>query len=474
MTHDLRIGNAAVDITPATPGPLAGMHEAQRAEGVHEPLAVRAFVVDDGVQVAAIVAVDVLWVHGDTVTRVRERMADAAGLHRPCAVMVACTHTHSAPHTTFFAGVPADRAFVARLEDAIVQAVLEALADRRPAALRAATVATEACTFNRRPIYRNGQVGTHGPAWVEDFVRFEGPADEDLQVLVAVDGREDAIGGLVAFACHPTLTGFDGVYSADYPGALVAELRARHGAPFAFLQGASANLAPSDPRDPNADARGIAAAERLGRRLAAVASLALPVARTVVVPPGSVRQQTTRVAVRQREVTPDHVAAARAFLSAPPDRDATDGADRRFYRFDHTFYRHSPAVEEWFAREMIGMWEWQQRAAGGPIVEKLEVQAIALGDVAVVGLPVELFTELGQQLKDTSPFATTIIATQANGWHGYVPTAEAFERGGYEPRLGYQSRLVPEAGELLVAAASELLVELGAREPHPARSAPVS
>jgi neutral ceramidase len=84
----------------------------------------------------------------------------------------------------------------------------------------------------------------------------------------------------------------------------------------------------------------------------------------------------------------------------------------------------------------------------------------AIGGVAVVALPVELFTAFGRRIKAESPFADTFLATMANGWLGYVPTAEAFARGGYEPLLAYQSRLAPEAGGFITTAALDLLRQL--------------
>lgn len=94
------------------------------------------------------------------------------------------------------------------------------------------------------------------------------------------------------------------------------------------------------------------------------------------------------------------------------------------------------------------------------LVDDVEVQAVLLGDVAVVAYPVELFTAFGRRLKAQSPFPDTFVATLANGWHGYAPTVEAFTRGGYEPFLAYQSRLVSEAGELMTDAALGLLERL--------------
>jgi neutral ceramidase len=63
-------------------------------------------------------------------------------------------------------------------------------------------------------------------------------------------------------------------------------------------------------------------------------------------------------------------------------------------------------------------------------------------------------------VKTGSPFPDTFIATLANGWHGYAPTLEAFNRGGYEPRFAYPSRLAPEAGDRMTDAALELLQRL--------------
>jgi hypothetical protein len=125
----------------------------------------------------------------------------------------------------------------------------------------------------------------------------------------------------------------------------------------------------------------------------------------------------------------------------------------RFYGHDYTFYNNDAAVQEWFARETIGM----RRTSLRQPEEAVEIQVIRLGDCAFVGLPSEVFTEFGLQIKAESPFEETFIVELANGWHGYIPTRTAFEHGGYETRLGYTSRLVPEAGERMVRAALEQL-----------------
>ena len=42
--------------------------------------------------------------------------------------------------------------------------------------------------------------------------------------------------------------------------------------------------------------------------------------------------------------------------------------------------------------------------------------------------------EISMKVRAGSPFARTFYFGYTNGWFGYLPTAQAFEEGGYEPR----------------------------------------
>ena len=86
-----------------------------------------------------------------------------------------------------------------------------------------------------------------------------------------------------------------------------------------------------------------------------------------------------------------------------------------------------------------------------------EVQVITLGDqIAWVGLPGEIFTELGTAIKQASPFPLTIIAELAHGPVTYIPNAAAFPQGNYEV---VSSRAAEGSGEKLAAEAKTLLKE---------------
>ena len=60
-------------------------------------------------------------------------------------------------------------------------------------------------------------------------------------------------------------------------------------------------------------------------------------------------------------------------------------------------------------------------------IVEAEVQVFRLDDdTAIVGLPGEVFVELGLAIKHASPFRTTLVIELCNNDIGYVPTKKAF------------------------------------------------
>ncbi len=461
-----RVGFSCVDITPAPGLKMAGMPSPPEGQGVRWPLTGRALVLDDGVHQAAIVALDLLFLSPCTVAEFRQAVTAGTDLS-PTDVMIACTHTHRAPYVTALMDDDAIFDYLDFVRERLVHGMAQAWRARRPARLRVGAAEAPGWTFNRRQVYRSQrygeQVGTQGPEWVEDFLRREGPEDHQVLALLAEDAEGAVLGGLVNFACHTTVMGGEPVYSADYAGPLTDALQQRLGGVFAFLQGAAGNLWSVDMSHPwDRWPGGPEHAEKMGNALAGKAIEALANGREIG--DGWVRVARRVLRIPQRRPTREQVELAKWYLEkAPADLDQQEFT-RRIYGHDYTFYHNSADIQTWFARETIGMWEWQRRVGTRELFEDVEVQVIAVGDIAFVGYPAEYFTEFGLKTKARSPFATTFVAELANGWHGYVPTREAFEHGGYEPRLGYQSRLVPEAGDLMCDTALELLAELAPRE----------
>jgi hypothetical protein len=67
---------------------------------------------------------------------------------------------------------------------------------------------------------------------------------------------------------------------------------------------------------------------------------------------------------------------------------------------------------------------------------EVPLQALRIGDLAIVTVPFEVFVEMGLELKAKSPFQRTFTVSLANGAYGYLPTVAHHELGGYETWLG--------------------------------------
>lgn len=457
----MRAGFGKTEITPPLGLQMLGMPGSPRGDGVVWPLHGRVMVLEVGKTRVALVSLDLIGLLSETVAEWREAISHAANVpaHH---ILIGCSHTHRAP-SPFLDATDDPAAAAAYLDDAqqrVVVAAAGAAANLQPAQLLTGEAQASGVAFNRRPMYANGEVGTHGWTWLPDFSGMEDTPDETVRVLMARTLEGAPLGGIVDFSCHPTAMGHDPVYSADYPGVLTEALEARRGGVWGFLLGAAGDTSTPDPDSHDGESGfGVAHTTFMGETLANAVDVAITGGRVEAA--SSIAVASTHVAVKQRLATPELVKLARWYLEErPADLDEL-AFTRTFYGHDFTFADGKQVGNERHAQEMLRMWEWQQ----GPqaqLVEQLEVQVIAVGDTAIVALPAEVFTDTARRIFAASPFTSTIIASVANGSFGYIPTKLAFSHGGYEPRFALPSRLEEDAADMLADAAVGLLKTLAA------------
>ena len=111
----------------------------------------------------------------------------------------------------------------------------------------------------------------------------------------------------------------------------------------------------------------------------------------------------------------------------------------------------------WIRRTKVGEKDYLTRQRLAKKTITTEIQAFRLNDAAILGLPSEVFVEFQLDIKRESPFKHTFVSELANDSIGYIPTAEAFKEGGYEPTV---SILEPNGGSKLAQAATKLLKKL--------------
>lgn len=221
-------------------------------------------------------------------------------------------------------------------------------------------------------------------------------------MLVAVrrpDGTRDAL--LVNYGCHPVVLGASSLaISADYPGYLKDALEAAGAARVAMFA-----LAGGGNINPRACIQvGAEHPKRMGDRLAGIALEALGKLRGVAPGPTRARQQPWNI-VRTR------------------------GAFKR--------------------KDM-------PNTAVGDTVDT-EIDVFRAGDLGIVGIPGELFSEFAKMLREASPMPITMVVSLANDYVGYLPTDEGQAQGAYETKMapaeGLEDMLVGTARKACTAVA---------------------
>jgi len=86
----------------------------------------------------------------------------------------------------------------------------------------------------------------------------------------------------------------------------------------------------------------------------------------------------------------------------------------------------------------------------GPEFFEMKLSGLAVGEVALVGIPGEPFNGIGVGLKESNEFALVMPACLTNGDNGYFPMKDSFDEGGYEA-----------GSSIFKAGVAELIVEEG-------------
>lgn len=430
----LRAGVAAVNITPPIGTPMAGYYSIRKAEGVHDDLMARALVLESGGARAALVACDLVGIERSIVEEARRRIEQRTGIPAP-AVMISATHSHTGPlmNARFLEAADADAQRLARqyresLPIKIADSVHLAASRLTPARAAGGTGREESLAFYRRFVMKDGTVRFNPGKLNPDIVRPAGTPDPEVQVVYLERDEGGPPAAYVNYALHLDTVGGTH-YSADYPYTLGKLLsRARPPELFTiFTIGAAGNINHIDVRT-KAPQKGHEEAERIGTVLAGEVLKTLtrlqPLAETAL------RARSEIVPLELPGFTAEQIAAAQRTAAAfgQPKQPFLDMV-RAFKILDVA------------ARE------------GRPLAA--EVQVITLGDrIAWVGLPGEVFVELGRALKQASPYPQTVIVELANGSISYIPDRKGFQEGAYE---AISARFAPGGGEKLVEAALRLL-----------------
>ena len=475
-TSSLAVGVARADITPPvgiTPV-IWGAQLHTRAEGVDMPLFATALALRDEARgtTAIVVDLDLLLLPFRLADAMRDAVSELTGVARE-HVRVSVTHGHSGPSlapTWVKEGGELIAPYVASLPGKVAGAAWAALRAARPARVAHGAGACD-LAVNRRFRTPDGRivVGRNPDGFVDRTVR----------VLRFDDADEQPLAALVHYACHPIIMAWENrALTPDYPGPTRATVEQVTGVPCLFLQGCAGDVGPADvfTEGHTGDTRyyrragamlGAEAArvflslERSHRRphfthvLESGAPLGVYSVGTLAEPDGTVAVLSERATLPVRPfASPDEAERGAA--------EARDDLER--LRRDHADDAEAVHLANVRAKH-AQMHATHARFTGGRSEVEVEVQAIRIGETALLGAPMEVFGELGAAVARESPFAWTAVSGYTNGSAGYLPTRAAADEGGYEVETA--SPFTREAGERFVAVAGDLLRRAHAQSPTP-------
>ncbi len=461
----LQAGVAQVDITPEPGVELMGYGARQGvSSGIHDRLHARALYLRPGESAPEqdallIVSAELCLMATELAAEIRQAIGARTGL-APASMLVSCTHTHSGPDTGLAAqagGQPLS-ATARALRDGLIEAGVRAAAGAQPARL----------------------AWTQGEAWIGRNRRLaDGPLDPAVQVL-RVDGERGPLAVLFSHGCHGTVLGHDNLeISADWPGVACERIARETGAMPLFLLGAHADI---DPRT-----RGLMdlaiPGQSVGLGFEAVRILGLEVAEAVLgafpaagegldgSPALGARSAAVRLPLHPGDSSERD---ARARLEADKSELclALGIEPEEFPRLSQlaSFVQarlDCRTLAE--ARQLLSQARLYLRDKTGPFLLggrrelDVEVQVLRIGDAALLGVPLEPTTRVGQdwQARAAPRLPRASVAGIANGWLRYLPHADDFAHP--QAALHYeilQSSFVPEACEKLLARGEALLAEL--------------
>ena len=463
-TRALKAGAAMSDITPHMGTLLDGAITSNGpALHVHDNLHARGLVVDDGATRIAIVVCDSTMIDRTVMDRAKEIIKERCGLPNN-RVLVSATHTHATPRTLpGLTDSPLNAEYERFLSRRIADTVEQAIANLAPAQVGWTRFQKPEYVHNRRWFLKAGSDMGNPFGEVGDQVKMNasgdglinaaGPVDPEVFALSIQTDSGRPIALLANYGTHYVGGYRRGHVSADYFGLFSEKVETLIGEAWMKRNPDAPDFPPFVAMMTNGTSGDVRATDLSVPKKAyqpweLMEEVAESLARDVEeLYPSIEYAKNLRVNMVERELklgvrkpSPERVQWAREVFAKYENNPELP-------RPKHTL---NPLV---YAREALALNEFPDRKG-------VIVQAICLGDLAIVSSPCETFAETGLAIKRESPFESTFTIELANGADGYLPTREHHKYGGYETWEARSSFLEVNAESEIRGTQLELLREL--------------
>jgi hypothetical protein len=340
--------------------------------------------------------------------QVRKRVHELLDLPEE-SILINASHSHGGPPLDLGGGIvwnrqdPEFEAYAALLPELLVGAVYGAFHAMRPARVGSGSGRVSGASVNR--------------------VRHENTVDESVQVL-RVEARDGGpLATVVSFVCHGTcMAGHVPDWNTDFVSPLRVIVASQLGGECLFLQGCAGDVAPWDfwMGNPAPKQHSYANRDELGQLVGLEA--ARVAAQLSASSDADVSVTSAVVPLRRRQLP---------FEDEELDAVSQSLASQRLPPFPELWSEHVHTVNSAqlfpvpYQLGAVGMYRNMRQRRDEPLLA--EVQAIRLGETAIVANPFELFNGPGLEIRQRSPVGgATFVLGYSNDYLGYLPRTEDF------------------------------------------------
>ena len=443
--NTLKVGFGRVNINSMEGIGLRGNGLVRPMDGVLDDLEINALAVSDGVNTALLVSVDSCAMEWECTVEFKKHIVGATGL-KSDAIYLHAIHTHTAPFLRKTTTDPLEEEYFRFVCGKMEEVAGLALGDMRSAKMGFAVGTAPEIAFVRRFLMKDGTTRTNPGINDPQVVRPIGEADHRVNVVrFNREGGEPIV--LVNYGNHPDVIGGCKL-SADWPGALRREVeRIICGTKCIFFNGALGdvnhiNIFPKikgeERMGESAFGHGYAYSQYMGRAIACTVAQAYDFTRYREVDSVSFIQKM--ISVPTNMPTPKEATEARRLLEIYRQGGLTALPGDEMEQ--NTLYYE--------AKRMLDY-------ENGPEFMDVQISAVAIGPVVLVGAPGESFVDTGVALKESKGWDLVLPTSITNGYYAYLPTKEAFDEGGFEARTSEFKRGV---AEIILEESQKMLEEL--------------
>ena len=420
----LRAGIARTDITPTENLYMGGYDmtfRPDRSIGTYGSIYTRALVFDDGSRQVAFIEADVVSLPDGDYLPIRKEISRETGI--PVGnILLGCTHTHAAPLAS---AKNKDSDWYALFRKSFISTVKDALADLEPVNIGGETGRSNIAINRRKRMSdtlsyltfdENNRSQSYGKYKTDDPVLLhkmdgvyrlganpKGPIDNEVGILRIDDLSGNPKAVMVNYACHGTsLGGRNYMISPEWNGHMLEYIEEKiPGVMGIFVPGAAGDINP----------RFVGGLDGYEDDLENTANLGYEIGKEVV----------------------------KVFHTIQTDLPLN--SDIKLVHRDITCPKRYREVVKDFRTTTVDV----------------PVTAVKIDEFVWVAFPVELFHEIGKDIKTSTHARYPFLVGYCNGSMGYLITQQAYSEGGYEP---WTTQFAPVTEKIFLAGVENLLISL--------------